>query len=84
MENAERERKPQKIGVPGLEELQALVGKEMAEVVCIVIFRLKARWSNEYAARKRRSLARKRWVYLWTAAFIRASEPMRCGCVCWW
>ncbi len=63
------------------EALAALVGKEAIGLSATVISRLKARWTGEYAAWKRHSLAKERWVYLWADGIysgIRAEDQRLC------
>jgi len=63
------------------EALAALVGKEAAGLSGAVVSRLKARWADEYAAWKRASLGKDRWVYLWADGIysgLRADEQRVC------
>jgi putative transposase len=45
--------------------LEALVGKDVANLSGAVVGKLKRRWAEEYAAWGQADLSKERWVYLW-------------------
>lgn len=63
------------------EALSVLVGEGAEGLSAPVVSRLKARWSEEYAAWCRRDLAKDQWVYLWADGIysgLRADDERLC------
>jgi putative transposase len=61
--------------------LEALVGKDVANLSGPVVGKLKRRWADEYAAWGKADLSKERWVYLWADGCIRASVRRTRSCV---
>ena len=66
------------------EALAALVGPEAKGLSAPVVARLKARWSEEYKAWRRKPLGKERWVYVWADGIysgLRAEDQRLCALV---
>ena len=61
-----------------------MVGPEAKGLSAPVVARLKARWSQEYKAWRRKSLGKDRWVYVWADGIysgLRAEDERLCALV---
>ena len=64
--------------------LEALVGKDVANLSGPVVGKLKRRWADEYAAWGKADLSKERWVYLWVDGVysgIRAEDQKLCALI---
>jgi putative transposase len=64
--------------------LQALVGKDVANLSGAVVGTLKRRWADEYAAWGKADLSKERWVYVWADGVysgIRAEDQKLCALI---
>ena len=61
--------------------LEALVGKDVANLSGAVVGKLKRRWAEEYATWSKGDLSKERWVYLWADGSTQASAPRTRSCV---
>lgn len=64
--------------------LEALVGKDAANLSGAVVGKLKRRWADEYAAWGKADLSKERWVYLWVDGVysgIRAEDQKLCALI---
>jgi len=64
--------------------LEALVGKDVANLSGAVVGKLKRRWADEYAAWAKADLSKERWVYLWVDGVysgIRADDHKLCALI---
>ena len=63
------------------EALTALLGEQARGLSTPVISRLKAGWTKEYEAWRKRELGKERWVYVWADGIyssLRAEETRLC------
>jgi putative transposase len=64
--------------------LEALVGKDVANLSGAVVGKLKRRWADEYAAWGKADLSKERWVYVWADGVysgIRAEDQKLCALI---
>jgi transposase-like protein len=64
--------------------LEALVGKDVANLSGAVVGKLKRRWADEYAAWSKADLSKERWVYVWADGVysgIRAEDQKLCALI---
>jgi putative transposase len=64
--------------------LEALVGKDVANLSGAVVGKLKRRWADEYATWSKGDLSKERWVYLWADGIysgIRAEDQKLCALI---
>jgi transposase-like protein len=66
------------------EALAALLGPEAPGLSASTIVRLKQVWQDEYEAWSKRSLADKRYVYLWVDGITSTSASKRTASASWW
>jgi putative transposase len=64
--------------------LEALIGKDVANLSGPVVSKLKRRWADEYAALGKADLSKERWVYVWADGVysgIRAEDQKLCALI---